>query len=260
MTDYFVRRMVMIKSTVFRPVALSGVAIVFLLAFLALGSLACKGRGATPANAPLNFAPVPDVAPQNSYADVVSRVAPAVITIRAAKRVRAPQQFPFGNDPFFRGLFGDRGPEQQPQESLETALGSGGIVSPAGYTLTNHHVIDGAQDIKVDMNDGRTLDANLIGSDAPSDIAVLKIAANGLAFLTPGDSEKARVGDVVLALGNPLGIGQTVTMGIISAKGRSTAGPGSGNFEDFLQTDAPINHGNSGGAPWPDGIHDYALC
>jgi serine protease Do len=204
----------------------------------------CKARSSAPA---LNLAPAPDGQPQNSYADVVSKVAPAVITIRADKRVRVPQQFPFSDDPSFRGLFGDRKPPQ-PQESLERALGSGVIVSADGYILTNHHVIDGAQDIKVDMNDGRTLEAKLIGSDPPSDLALLKISATGLTFLTPGDSEKVRVGDVALAIGNPLGIGQTVTMGIISAKGRSGPGIGSGNFEDFLQTDAPINQGNSGGA------------
>ena len=109
-------------------------------------------------------------------------------------------------------------------------------------------MIDGAQDIKVDMNDGRTLDAKLVGSDQLSDLAVLKISGTGLSYLTPGDSDKVRVGDVALAIGNPFGVGQTVTMGIISAKGRSGAGIGSGNFEDFLQTDAPINQGNSGGA------------
>jgi serine protease Do len=205
----------------------------------------CKARNSAPA---LNLAPVPDGQPQNSYADLVSKVAPAVITIRADKRVRMPQQFPFSDDPTFRGLFGDRKP-QPPQESLQRALGSGVIVSADGYILTNHHVIDGAQDIKVDMNDGRTLDAKLIGSDPPSDLALLKISASGLTFLTPGDSDKVRVGDVALAIGNPLNIGQTVTMGIISAKGRSgPGGLGSGNFEDFLQTDAPINQGNSGGA------------
>jgi serine protease Do len=220
-----------------RNTALLALALVFL-------TVGCKARSATPS---LNFAPVPDGQPQNSYADVVSKDAPAVITIRADKRVRMPQQFPFSGDPFFRGLFGDRGP-QQPQESLERALGSGVIVSTDGYILTNHHVIDGAQDIKVDLNDGSTLDAKLIGSDPASDLALLKIAASNLTFLTPGDSEKVRVGDVVLAIGNPLGLGQTVTMGIISAKGRSGPGLGSGNFEDFLQTDAPINHGNSGGA------------
>src|SRR2546421_3963648 len=215
------------------------------LSLLVLISIAaCRAKASNPA---LNFAPVPDAAPQNSYADIVSKAAPAVITIRADKRVRTPQQFPFSEDPFFRGLFGNRGP-QQPQEQLQQALGSGVIVSADGYILTNHHVIDGAEQIKIDMNDGRTLDAKLIGSDPPSDLAVLKISSSGLTYLTPGDSDKVRVGDVALAIGNPLGIGQTVTMGIISAKGRSTAGPGAGNFEDFLQTDAPINQGNSGGA------------
>ncbi len=219
-----------------------------LAAALLVSITACKGRATNPA---LNFAPVPDAAPQNSYADVVAKVAPAVITIRSNRRVRNPQQFPFGDDPFFRGLFGGQGP-QQPRESIEQALGSGVIVSADGYILTNHHVVDGAQDIKVDLNDGRTLDAKLIGSDSPSDLALLKINVTGLTFMTPGDSDKVRVGDVALAIGNPLGVGQTVTMGIISAKGRTNPAGGqslgSGNFEDFLQTDAPINHGNSGGA------------
>ncbi len=223
-----------------KPPAIIAVLSILLVLLIA----GCRGRNTPP---PLNFAPVPDGQPQNSYADLVSKVAPAVITIRADKRVRTPQQFPFSGDPFFRGLFGD-GQPQQPQESLERALGSGVIVSADGYILTNHHVVDGAQDIKVDLNDGKTLDAKLIGSDPPSDLALLKISATGLTFLTPGDSEKVRVGDVALAIGNPLGIGQTVTMGIISAKGRSGPGLGSGTFEDFLQTDAPINHGNSGGA------------
>ncbi len=211
-----------------------------LFALVVLVAIAgCKGKSANPS---LNFAPVPDTAPQNSYADLVSRVAPAVVTIRADKRVRTPRQFPFFDD-----LFGNRG-QQQPQESLQRALGSGVIVSADGYVLTNHHVIDGAQDIKVDLNDGRTLEAKLIGTDAPSDIALLKVEATGLPTLTPGDSDKVRVGDVALAIGNPFGVGQTVTMGIISAKGRSGPGLGSGTFADFLQTDAPINQGNSGGA------------
>jgi Do/DeqQ family serine protease len=211
---------------------------------LVMSATACRNSNASPA---ANFVPVADGVPQNSYADVVSKVAPAVITIRADKRVRAPEQFPFQDDPFFRGLFGNRGQQQQQQETVR-ALGSGVIVSTDGYILTNHHVIDGAQEIKIDMNDGRTLDAKLIGSDPPSDLAVLKINASGLAFLTPGDSDKVRIGDVALAIGNPFGVGQTVTMGIISAKSRRNSGAGSGNFEDFLQTDAPINQGNSGGA------------
>src|SRR5438093_5117707 len=142
------------------------------IAVIALGLLVsitgCKAKATNPA---LNFAPVPDTRPQGSYADLVDRVAPAVVTIRADKRVRMQQQFPFGDDPFFRGLFGDKG-QQQPQETLQRALGSGVIVSADGYILTNHHVIEGAQDIKIDLNDGRTLDTKLIGSDAPSDLAL----------------------------------------------------------------------------------------
>jgi len=126
-------------------------------------------------------------------------------------------------------------------------LGSGVIVSQDGYILTNHHVVDGADEIKVDLNDGRSLEARVVGSDEPSDLAVLKVNASGLPVLPLGNSDNVRIGDVVLAIGNPLGVGQTVTMGIISAKGRQT-GLSHGAFEDFLQTDAPINQGNSGGA------------
>jgi Do/DeqQ family serine protease len=198
-------------------------------------------------NAPINNGPPSTTAgPVVSYADIVSRVSPAVITIHSDMRVRAPQQYPFLDDPMFRQFFGDRVPQQMP-EQRRSGLGSGVIISTDGYILTNHHVIDGAEQIKVDLNDDRTLDAKVVGSDPPSDLAVLKIDASNLPVMALGDSEKVRVGDVVLAIGNPLGIGQTVTMGIISAKGRQT-GLSSGSFEDFLQTDAPINQGNSGGA------------
>jgi Do/DeqQ family serine protease len=198
-------------------------------------------------NAPINNGPPNGLgAPVVSYADIVSRASPAVITIHSEMRVRAPQQFPFMDDPMFRQFFGDRTPQQMP-EQRRSGLGSGVIISTDGYVLTNHHVVDGAEQIKVDLNDGRTLDAKVVGSDPPSDLAVLKIDATNLPVLALGDSDKVRVGDVVLAIGNPLGIGQTVTMGIISAKGRQT-GLSSGSFEDFLQTDAPINQGNSGGA------------
>jgi Do/DeqQ family serine protease len=198
-------------------------------------------------NAPINNGPAAGSAgPVVSYADVVSRVSPAVITIHSEMRVRAPQQYPFMDDPMFRQFFGDRLPQQMP-EQRRMGLGSGVIISTDGYILTNHHVIDGAEQIKVDLNDNRSLDAKVVGTDPPSDLAVLKIDATSLPVLALGDSDKVRVGDVVLAIGNPMGIGQTVTMGIISAKGRQT-GLSSGNFEDFLQTDAPINQGNSGGA------------
>lgn len=188
----------------------------------------------------------PAVMPVASYADVVSKVAPAVITIHSQMRVRQPQQFPFMDDPFFRQFFGERN-MPQPRAEPRQGLGSGVIIDANGYILTNHHVIDGAEQIKVDLNDGRSLDAQVVGADPPSDLAVLKVEASALPVLVLGDSDRTRVGDVVLAIGNPLGVGQTVTMGIISAKGRQT-GLSNGSFEDFLQTDAPINRGNSGGA------------
>lgn len=130
---------------------------------------------------------------------------------------------------------------------MQQALGSGVIVRADGHILTNHHVVDGAEEIKVDLSTRATYSAKLIGSDAPSDLAVLKITANRLPVLRLANSDQVRVGDVCLAVGNPLGIGETVTAGIISAKGRAT-GTGDGSFQDFLQTDAPINQGNSGGA------------
>ena len=182
----------------------------------------------------------------NSYADVVARVAPSVVTIRADKRVRAAQGPSFMNDPALRQFFGRQMPQQQ-QSQVEHALGSGVVVNADGRILTNHHVIDGAEEIKIELADQRVLPAKVVGSDPPSDLALLQVDAKDLPALQLGDSDQVRVGDVVLALGNPLGIGQTVTSGIISAKGRATA-LGDGGFEDFLQTDAAINHGNSGGA------------
>ncbi|HEX5964386.1 MAG TPA: DegQ family serine endoprotease, partial [Pyrinomonadaceae bacterium] len=182
---------------------------------------------------------------QNSYADLVSRVSPAVVTIRSTERSRPAQQFPFMDDPRFREFFGDRMPQQVPRQVQ--GVGSGVIVNTNGYILTNHHVVDGAIDIKVELTDNRTFSAKLVGSDPPSDLAVLKVEATNLPTVSVGDSDRVRVGDVVLALGNPLGIGQTVTSGIVSAKGRAT-GLSDGSFEDFIQTDASINRGNSGGA------------
>jgi Do/DeqQ family serine protease len=217
-----------------------------LLVVIGISATSCKSKKTadTESSAPITVA----TEPVSSYADVVSRVAPAVVTIRASRRVRAPQQFPFFNDPLFRQFFGDHGGAmpQQPSEAIQHALGSGSIVSADGYILTNHHVIDGAEEIKVDLADKRTYDAKLIGSDPRSDLAVLKLDVGSLPVLPMGNSDQVRVGDVALAIGNPLGVGQTVTMGIISAKGRST-GLSDGSFQDFLQTDAPINQGNSGG-------------
>jgi Do/DeqQ family serine protease len=186
----------------------------------------------------------------DSYAPIVAKVAPAVVTIRSERRARAlQQQLPFMRDPRFRDFFGDRFGEGLPADPQprQGGLGSGVIVNGDGYILTNHHVIDGAEKVDVELKDRRSFSAKIVGSDAASDLAVLKIEAKGLPSLPLGNSEMVSVGDVVLALGNPLGVGQTVTMGIISAKGRAT-GLGDGSFEDFLQTDAPINNGNSGGA------------
>jgi Do/DeqQ family serine protease len=154
----------------------------------------------------------------------------------------------FFNDPMFRQFFGPGGrvTPRGNQTQKQMALGSGVIVTADGHIITNHHVVDGAEEISVDLTDKRHFDAKLVGSDTPSDLAVLKIQATNLPVLSLGDSDKVRVGDICLAVGNPLGVGQTVTMGIISAKGRATE-QGNG-FEDFLQTDAAINQGNSGGA------------
>ena len=185
-------------------------------------------------------------AEQDSYADLVAQVAPAVVTIRAERVVRQTA-VPFADDPFFQQFFGPDARRMRPQPREEGALGSGVIVSPDGYILTNAHVVEGASKVSVELTDRRSFVAKLVGADKPSDLAVLKIEANGLRNLPRGDANKVRVGDVVLAIGNPLGVGQTVTMGIISAKGRAT-GLSDGSFEDFLQTDAPINQGNSGGA------------
>ena len=191
---------------------------------------------------------------QLTYADIVDRVSPAVVTIRSARRERAPEQFPFLDDPLLQRFFGGPSANERQrggrgngsQMQIQRALGSGVIVRADGHILTNHHVVDGAQEITVELPDRRTFEAKLVGSDAPSDLAVLKINSSNLPVLALGDSTRVRVGDIVLALGNPLGLGQTVTAGIISAKGRST-GLSDGSFEDFLQTDAAINQGNSGG-------------
>ncbi len=190
----------------------------------------------------------------DSYADLVKRVAPAVVTIRVEGKARVSPTASQDDD-FLRRFFGDQfdrgdrqpGEQRQPRSFRQRGQGSGVIVDTGGYILTNHHVVDSADDIQVELNDGRTMPAKLVGSDKASDLAVLKVDASNLSALTLGDSDAVQVGDVVLAVGNPFGIGQTVTMGIISAKGRFTS-VGNGSYEDFLQTDAPINHGNSGGA------------
>jgi Do/DeqQ family serine protease len=194
----------------------------------------------------------PSVDGRTSYADIVKVVAPSVVTIRVEGRATmAPTTFQLPDDDFLRRFFGDRfgdgqGPRSRtPRTFRQRGLGSGVVVSADGYILTNHHVIDQADNINVEFNDGRSLKAKVIGSDELSDLAVLKVEASNLTPIALANSDSAQVGDVVLAIGNPLGVGQTVTMGIVSAKGRQTDGE---SYQDFIQTDAPINQGNSGGA------------
>jgi serine protease Do len=206
--------------------------------------------GVVAASTPVSASPTSTAAAPMSYAGIVNTVAPAVVTVRVDKRaamVPTGMQ-PFPDDPMFREFFGRRFQQPQPRRAPRQAgLGSGVVTTPDGYILTNNHVIDGADHVRVEFSDKRTFDAKVVGADPASDLAVLKIDAKDLKTLPIGDSSRANVGDVVLAIGNPLGVGQTVTMGIISAKGRAT-GVGDGSYEDFIQTDAPINQGNSGGA------------
>ena len=193
----------------------------------------------------LQQAPVSDddsAAPSGSYRDAARSALPSVVHIYTTQVVRQ-QRHPLFDDPIFRHFFGDR-PEGQPRQN--SGLGSGVIVSPNGYILTNYHVIESADDIQVSLNDSKTYKAKVIGSDPESDLAVLQIKADKLPAITFGQMESLRVGDVVLAIGNPFGVGQTVTMGIVSALGRSHLGINT--FENFIQTDAAINPGNSGGA------------
>lgn len=215
----------------------------FIATLSLLATTGCRTRVGVDPNAPTPLPLVVDGV-RTSYADVVEKTSPAVVRIDAERRTNAaPQQFPFDDD-FFKDLV----PQQrQPRQQIERGVGSGVLVSGEGTVLTNHHVIDGADKITVTMQDNRRFTARIVGSDQPSDLAVLKVEGADLPFLNLGNSDNVRVGDIVLAIGNPLGIGQTVTAGIISAKGRQT-GLSDGTFEDFLQTDAPINRGNSGGA------------
>jgi len=238
------------RKKVSASLAVLATTVMFVLGLFVGDNVTTKVSGAdeTASVAGVNTAASQNIGASNSYAQIVSRVAPAVVTVRSEGRGRQAQQFPFADDPTLREFFGNRGiVPQQPRERRRSGLGSGVIVSSDGYILTNHHVIDGAEKITVQLTNNRTLDAKVVGSDAPSDLAVLKVEGRELPMLPLGDSDQMRVGDVVLAIGNPLGVGQTVTSGIISAKGRRT-GLSDGSFEDFLQTDAAINQGNSGGA------------
>jgi Do/DeqQ family serine protease len=203
------------------------------------GSVASVAEVATLVEAPAGS----ELQRHGSYADAAKKAVPAVVHIFTSQEIKGPRH-PFINDPIFRHFFGDRFGEQSQRRS---GLGSGVVVSPEGYILTNFHVIDGADEIEVAHNDGRKYKASVVGSDPESDLAVLRIPADHkLPVIAFGSSDSLRVGDVVLAIGNPFGVGQTVTSGIVSALGRSHLGINT--FENFIQTDAAINPGNSGGA------------
>jgi serine protease DegQ len=200
------------------------------------------GRAALPGTAGIALVEAParpaTAAPPGSFRAAAQRASAAVVSINTTK---APEQHPQANDPWFRFFFGDQG-NGQPQ----VGLGSGVIVSSDGYILTNNHVVEGADEIEVVLNDSRRAAAKVIGTDPESDLAILKVALDRLPVIAMGNSESLQVGDQVLAIGNPFGVGQTVTSGIVSALGRNQLGINT--FENFIQTDAAINPGNSGGA------------
>jgi len=178
------------------------------------------------------------------FAPIFKPALPAVVSITSSRIVKVPQM-PFFDNPFFQQFFGGQMP-RGPQQQRETGLGSGVIISPDGYILTNNHVVEKATDIKVMLLDRRQLSGKVVGTDPKTDIAVVKISATSLPALRLGDSSKLHVGDYAFAIGNPFGVGETATMGIISATGRN--GLSIEDYEDFIQTDAAINPGNSGGA------------
>jgi serine protease Do len=190
-----------------------------------------------------------DISFGNGFAPIISKVVPAIVNVASTKVIKNPQaNSPFFSDPLFRQFFGNQFPQQFeiPKEQRERGLGSGVIVSPDGYMLTNNHVVDSASEIQVSLADKREFKAKVVGTDPRTDVAVLKIDAINLPTVVLGDSSKIQVGNFVLAIGNPFGLSQTVTAGIISATGRGNLGIE--DYEDFIQTDASINPGNSGGA------------
>ena len=193
-----------------------------------------------------------DSEPRASFAPVIKGVSASVVNVFTSTKPRWVEggPTPFGTHPFFRDFFGEGGGGRGYQTPRQDGLGSGVLLTEDGYILTNNHVVDGADAIKVALNpDGKEYDAKIVGRDPKSDLAVIKIDADGLPAIPVGDSDRVEVGDVVLAVGNPFGVGQTVTMGIVGATSREVFGRPMGlEYEDFIQTDAAINPGNSGGA------------
>ncbi len=220
-------------------------------AFLILYFQSSKNNVADHANLPVNTEIVELIEstrsipspPIDSYAPAVKNAAPAVVNIQTTKII-TEQQHPLANDPLFRQFFGDSIGE--PRKRMESSLGSGVIISPQGYILTNNHVIKAADEILVALKDGRNAKATIVGTDPDTDLAVLHIELKNLPAITLSKTHDVEVGDIALAIGNPFGVGQTVTSGIISATGRNMLGINT--FENFIQTDAAINPGNSGGA------------
>ncbi|QGZ40649.1 serine protease DegQ [Pseudoduganella flava] len=202
------------------------------------GTVQQLGTAAQPAST-LVAAPAPT---PSSFRTAAGRAMPAVVNILTSKAM--PRQHPLLRDPYFKRFFGDR--EGDDEDDDQNSLGSGVIVSPEGYILTNYHVVEAADEIDVVLADGRKASAKLVGTDPETDLAVIKIDLKQLPAIALGNVDQAKVGDVVLAIGNPFGVGQTVTMGIISALGRNNLHIN--HFENFIQTDAAINFGNSGGA------------
>jgi Do/DeqQ family serine protease len=227
---------------IFSQAVTVAVALLFVVATLKPEWLHRGSRGVLPEVVSVLQASTPAVAGSgaapNSYAAAARRATPAVVSVTASK---APQRNPRADDPWFRFFFGERA-----RLAPQVGLGSGVIASPDGYLLTNNHVIEGADDIEVLLSDGRKATAKLVGTDPDTDVAVLKIALDKLPAIAFGSNDALQVGDVVLAIGNPFGVGQTVTAGIVSALGRNQLGINT--FENFIQTDAAINPGNSGGA------------
>jgi Do/DeqQ family serine protease len=229
---------------IFAQAATVAVAVLFVISTFRpewLPSRAPAGQLAVVQQAPTT-GPLPAVTSGGSYNGAVQRATPSVVNIFTSKEIRSPRH-PLLNDPIFRRFFGDQIPEDAQRAS---SLGSGVIVSNTGYVLTNHHVVEAADEIEVALHDGKKLLAKVVGNDPETDLAVLRVNAENLPSITFGSSDALKVGDVVLAIGNPFGVGQTVTGGIVSALGRT--GLGINTFENFIQTDAAINPGNSGGA------------
>ena len=225
----------------------SGEAMTFSKSKLLLATITAGITAALAATAVQHYSSVATISsaptPTAGYRDIVKRVAPAVVDVAVTKVIKASAEGPEMEQ--FRRFFAPNG-QMQPRDRRAQGAGSGVIVNKDGYVLTNNHVVEGATEVKVRLSDKREFKATVVGHDEKSDIAVLRIEAGELPFMKFADSSKVEVGDTVLAIGNPFGVGQTVTMGIVSATGRG--GLGIEDYEDFLQTDAAINKGNSGGA------------